>query len=136
MLFLSTSRHKPGYQQFNPVIKLNVPSADTGLITSKLVALTAEDFSSNRAYHRANVIFYNLISESSMQTDIFGELDVVMSKTSKSKLEAIDLINERYGKGTVHFAAEDLSRDWEPKHNLRSLRYTSQWQELPIVYLN
>jgi DNA polymerase V len=135
MLSLTTSRHKPGFRQFNPVIKLSEPSADTGLIISKLVALASKDFSPNRAYHRANVIFYDLIGENSIQIDIFGKLDMAVYKTSKSKLEAIDSINDRYGKGAVHFAAEDLSHDWEPKHNLRSPRYTSQWQELPVVHL-
>jgi DNA polymerase V len=46
-------------------------------------------------------------------------------------MAAIDAINKRHGKGKLYFAAEDLSKSWQPKHEIRSPRYLSTWAELP-----
>ncbi len=76
-----------------------------------------------------------LINERYLQADMFGQFDLKSATTTQSKLQAIDNLNQRYGKRTLHFAAEDLSSTWQPKHDLRSPRYTSDWQELPIAII-
>ena len=70
-----------------------------------------------------------------LQSDLFGEFNLESSAVTQARLQVVDNLNKRYGKGTLHFAAEDLSRAWEPKHDLRSPRYTSDWQELPIAII-
>ncbi len=130
---LSTNRFKPGYVQANSYVTLPLPSADTGLITAELNRHVARLFNPRAAYHRANIMFYDLISSSSVQPDLFGELDVTGGEHSQRRLRAFDAINQRYGQGIIRFAAEDLSQTWQPKHNLRSPRYTTKWQELPTA---
>ena len=134
-IFLSTNRHKPGYQQINRVIDLPGPSADSGNIASRLIESVLDSFHMGKNYHRANVTLYDLIDERYLQSDIFGQFDLKSATVTQSKLQAIDNLNKRYGKRTLHFAAEDLSSTWQPKHDLRSPRYTSDWQELPIAII-
>jgi DNA polymerase V len=50
-------------------------------------------------------------------------------------MQAMDAINSKYGSRQLHYAAENLASSWQPKRNLRSPRYTTDWAELPAVYL-
>lgn len=93
--------------------------------------------STNRghSYHRANVLLYDLVGETSIQTDLLGEVDTGKYDAEQARLKAFDAINARYGKTTIRYAAEDLSDAWLPKHGMRSPRYTSNWDELPTLKL-
>jgi DNA polymerase V len=132
-LSLSTNRHKPGYQRLQCELNFIMPTADTGHITSQLVAMVARDFNPRAWYHRANVLLYDLVSADRLQTDLFGRVDTAGSQLAHKRLQAVDAINAAYGKQTIHYAAEDLSDAWQPKHGSRSPRYTTNWQELPIA---
>lgn len=132
-LMLSTDRHKPGYQRRRHDIRFRAPSADTGLITSELVKAARAGFNPNAKYHRANVLLYDLIPERMLQTDLWGEVDPAAVETGQARLQALDAINRRYGKRTLRYAAEDLSEAWHPRQQLRSPRYTTEWDELPVA---
>jgi DNA polymerase V len=131
LIGLNTSRYKPGYQRISRFISLSTPTADTGMITSKIIDTLNEVFNKNTMYHRANVVLYDLISADSFQPDLFGATDIAEHDRSKSRMKAFDSINERYGNRSISFAAETLSKSWEPKHQLRSPHYTTNWKELP-----
>ncbi len=130
---LSSNRFKPGYQRRQQTINFATPTADTGRITAQLVQAVQESFTPREQYHRANVLLLDLTDAKSIQTDIFGDVNLEQNQNSQARLQTFDAINRRYGKSTIRFAAEDLSRAWEPKHQLRSSRYTTNWQELPIA---
>lgn len=130
---ISTNKHKPGYERQYELLRLPTPSADTGHLTAALVQAATRVFSPGKSYHRANVMLYDLVDSLQLQTDLLGEVDIVGSDASKARLKAVDALNTRYGKSTLRYAAEDLSDAWEPKHAMRSPRYTTNWQELPIA---
>lgn len=132
---LATNRHKPGYERLSWKVKLDTPSADTGRITSELIKLVKNNFVASTQYHRADVMMYNLVSADTLQTDMLGYIDLGAMQTSQARMQALDAINARYGKDTLRYAATDLSKAWEPKHQFRSPRYTSNWKELPIAML-
>jgi DNA polymerase V len=132
-LYVSTNRHKPGYQRVNRFINFDIPTADTGILTSRLVAAAEAVFNPRLDYHRANILLYDLISEKNLQTDLFNNLDLAKSAISQTRLQAFDTINARYGRRTIRYAAEDLSAAWQPKHNHRSPRYTTAWTDLPAA---
>lgn len=133
VISLSTNRYKPGYQRLSRFISFNTPLADTGAITSHFLEVLIEMIRPNVGYHRANILLYDLVSASSLQADLFGNTDLAGHDQRASRMKAFDAINSRYGRTTIRYAAEDLSQRWEPKHQLRSPRYTSDWQELPIA---
>jgi DNA polymerase V len=130
---LATNRHKPGYQRTNRYITFATPTADTGLITGQLMAALEPSFNAKAWYHKAEVYLYDLASEHSLQTDLLGHLDLAAAAASQARLQAFDALNARYGKRTVHYAAEDLSTVWEPKRAYRSPRYTTAWPDLPTI---
>jgi DNA polymerase V len=132
-LYLNTNRHKPGYQRVIRTISLPLPTADTGRITSQLAAAAQASFNPRLWYHRANVLLYDLVSEHRLQPDLFNNLILDDVAASQARLRAFDSINDRYGRRSIRYAAEDLSQAWQPKHQLRSPGYTSSWDDLPVA---
>jgi hypothetical protein len=56
-------------------------------------------------------------------------------KKSDSKLMiALDAVNQRFGRGTLRFAAEGKHEaPWRVKSDRRSAHATTAWDELPVV---
>lgn len=134
-LSLSTNHHKPGFAWQQEAIKLTTPSADTGHLTAQLVALAAKLFNPRQRYHRANIYLHDLVGDQFIQSDLFGQVDLKGAVAAQARLQAVDALNARYGRGTVRYAAEDLSDAWLPRKHSRSPRYTTSWDELPVARL-
>jgi len=45
----------------------------------------------------------------------------------------VDTINQRWGKGTLTFAASGFSRAWRMRQARKSPLFTTSWADLPIV---
>lgn len=132
---IATSRHKPGYQQLATSVEFATPTADSGILARGLVNALHTIYRPQLKYYRAVVLLPELLPEHALQLDLLGKVSPLQADASKQRMGAVDTLNSRYGSRTVRFAAEDLSRRWQPKHQLRSPRYTSTWSELPTAHL-
>lgn len=132
-IYLATNKHKPGFRTFYRQLRFAVPTADTATISQRFVDTLDDLYEPGQSYHRANILLYDFIPEQSLQTDLFGVVDPAVHDASTKRMRAMDAINTRFGKHRIYFAAEDLSHSWEPKHQIRSPRYTSRWAELPVA---
>lgn len=132
-VYLSTNRHKPGYQRLSRSLNFATPTADAGTIAARLVELAGQAFNSQRFYHRADVWLHDLVGERPLQTDLLNHVNLGALAGSQARLWAYDAINSRYGPRTIRYAAEDLSRAWRPKQAHRSPAYTTSWPELPTA---
>lgn len=130
-IFLATNKHKPGYRLSSRELRFEVPTADTGQLISRLVELLGHLYKPDTYYYRAGVFLWDFVPIDYLQTDVFGNVPVDQHQTTHARMETIDKLNERYGKRTIRFAAEDLGKAWKPRYNLRSPRYVSRWGELP-----
>jgi len=52
----------------------------------------------------------------------------------KALMATLDRINETFGRGTVRLGAEGLQQAWAMKQDRRSPRYTTRWDEVPVVH--
>lgn len=134
-VILRTNRNKPGYRAVQQDILFATPTCDTGQLCSSLVQTLQDTFQSRLSYHKADVLLYDLVPQDSLQTDLFGTVDVTASDTALKRMRTLDAVNHRHGKGALRIAAENLSQAWEPRRRMRSPRYTSSWQELPEVHI-
>jgi len=134
-LLLQTNKHKPGFRSWYLPIKFSTPTNDSGVIINRLVEELKSKFQTEQYYHRANVFLLDFISADNLQTDLLGHVDIAADERSRQRMQALDAVNRRFGKGQLRYAAEDLGRSWQPKHQLRSPRYVSEWDELPTVQL-
>jgi DNA polymerase V len=130
-----TNRHKPGYQRIEHAMEFTTPSADTGYITGNLIRMVSDSFNPRLEYHKAEVVLYDFIEKNDIQTDILGAVQLETAQVGERKMEAVDALNLRHGKGTILFASEVLNQSWRPRRNLMSQRFTSAWGELPVVNL-
>ncbi len=132
-VFANTNRHKPGYKRWTRELTLTQPTADSGQIISLLVAKLPEIFSRGQQYHRLGVFLYDFVPASSLQTDLLGHVDPASHDRASARMAALDHINQIHGKGKIRYAAEDLAASWQPKRDLQSPHYVSNWTELPTV---
>lgn len=130
-VLLRTNRNKPGYRRIATTVQLATPTADTGLLCSQLVRAVQANFNTHLSYHKADVLLYDLIPASALQPDLFRQTDTAEASRSQRRMEVFDNLNDRYGNGTIRYAAADLSQTWRPRRRLASPRYTSSWDELP-----
>lgn len=131
--FMSTNRHKPGYKMISREVKLPMPSADTGYITGVLNQELAKVFNNKEWYHRAGVWLNDFVPQKDLQIDLLGNIDPAKHDADTNRMQALDKLNNRYGRRTVRYASEDLSTTWQPLKELQTPRYTTQWGELPKV---
>jgi DNA polymerase V len=131
--FTNTNRHKPGYRSWSHEEQLTQPTADSGQVISRLVRKLDDIFLPQQQYHRLGVFLYDLIPDSALQTDLLGHVDGNLHDKTQARMQALDAINKKHGKGRIYYAAADLSKRWEPKHQIRSPRYVSEWNELPTA---
>lgn len=132
-VILRTNYHKPGYTRTFHSTRFYTPTADTGIICSQLVRTLHREFQSGLSYHKADVMLYDLVPANSIQTDVFGAVDLATHARSTARMLAVDTITAKYGSKALRPAGEALSSAWHPRHNLLSPRYTSDWNELPQI---
>ncbi len=135
-IFLATNRHKPGYQQLSKDVVFMQPTADTGQIIARLVSALHELLADNEyqtGFYRAGVFLHDFIPAHALQVDLLGAVSPAAHDAQKSRMAAVDRLNEKFGKNRVHYAAQALGKTWEPRQNLKSPRYVSNWSELPYI---
>lgn len=132
-LHLMTDRHKPGLRHWYREIRFRIPTADTGQLVSAVIKDFSKIYDKSALYHRASVTLHDFLPEDYLQTDLLGEFSLAKHRNSTARAKALDSLNNRFGRRTVHYAAEDLAQAWEPRRKLRSPRYTTSWDELAPV---
>lgn len=130
---IEIDRHKPGYRRWHEEVLFDPPTADTGQIIASLTQKFSEIHEKGQPYHRLNVYLYDLIPAHYLQTDLIGTADVSLHSKSQARMQALDNINNRFGRGRMYYAAEDLNKTWQPRRKLTTPRYTSNWNELPVA---
>jgi DNA polymerase V len=89
-------------------------------------------FKTGFRYKKAGVILNLLADKPIIQPSLFE--DVQSKGKSAELMRAIDSINTRYGSNLVKSAATGTKKTWEMRSGNRSPHYTTQWNQLPIVY--
>ena len=72
-----------------------------------------------------------LSSKTARQGTLFG--DPTAREKSAKLMAVMDAINQEFGRDTLHSAAEGVAKRWAMRAKMRSPRYTTQWDELPVV---
>lgn len=132
-IFIATNQHKPGYVMRSRKVDFDLPTADTGRIAEALMQQLKIIYNPQAEYHRAGVWLSSLGPQTNLQVDLLGTIDPKKHDKSQRSMQALDELNEKYGKRTVHYAAEDLGQDWQPRHQIAMPRFTTRWDELPTV---
>jgi DNA polymerase V len=131
MVFMMTNRFSDGPQYANStVMELPVPTDCTHELIRYALRGTDTIFREGYRFNKAGVVLTGLVPKGEVQTDLFHTFDHV---SAGRLMEALDRINTRLGPGTLKYAAVGLHQNWATKFKRRSPRYTTRWDELPVV---
>ncbi|WP_010465839.1 Y-family DNA polymerase [Acidovorax radicis] len=135
LVFCHTSPFRPG-PRFNRsiVVPLRRPTADTGKLVWAATAGMRRIYEPGFKMAKAGVMLLDLVPGCVLQ----GELDLEEEdQRDRTKLMvALDTLNQRYGKGTVHSGATggtNKGKDWGMRQERRTPQYTTRWADVPTA---
>jgi DNA polymerase V len=135
LVFAHTSPFRPG-PRFNKsvVVPLRRPTADTGKLGWAAAMGMRRMYEPGYKMAKAGVMLLDLVPGNVLQ----GELDLEEEdQRDRTKLMvALDTLNGRYGKGTVHSASTggtNKGKDWGMRQERRTPQYTTCWDDVPIA---
>lgn len=97
---------------------------------AKMAATTL--FIRGSRYRKAGIILDGLVPDHCYQRDLFAPRHLDFEKEKKI-MSAVDALNARYGKSTLHSLAEGLHKSWRMKQHLRSSYFTTDWKDLLTI---
>jgi len=130
-VFLRTNSFKKKQPQYNAnkTFVLPTPTCHTPTLISNALNLLQSIYRSGYFYQKAGVLFTGLTPKGYRQMHIFSSPD----PRDTSLMQAMDTINNRWGRDTIHSAAAGFDRSWHHRQLRKSPAYTTRWTELPIV---
>ncbi|WP_269623136.1 Y-family DNA polymerase [Prochlorococcus marinus] len=132
-IFTRTSHYTSTFYSQSASQHLNIASNDTQLLLSASLNLTKQIFHSNRLLMKAGVIMQNLLSEDSLQLNLFSKYSAEHKLRQECLMKVIDRLNKRYGQNTINWAICGANKDWEMCRKHLSASATTRFKEIPIV---
>jgi DNA polymerase V len=131
-VFIQTNAFQKDAPQYSKSISKTLPfptACTPDLISAALEALHSI-YQPGYSFKKAGVYFSKIVSQESIQFDLFGDF-TVEGHVKKTKLMCVvDLLNRLLGRDTLFFGAQGIGREWKMRQERRSPRYTTQWSEL------
>ncbi|MEN6448769.1 MAG: Y-family DNA polymerase [Syntrophaceae bacterium] len=111
--------------------ELPVASANTPDLIRCAKALLMQIYHKGPAYRKVGVMLSGIVPRGRVQMNLFHES--LEGEKELRLMETVDTINQRWGKGTLTFAASGFSRAWQMRQARKSPLFTTSWADLPIV---
>jgi DNA polymerase V len=132
-VFITTGRFQPAAAQYgnSKTLVLPYPANDTPTLVKAALQATKQLFLPGYVYRKAGVLLLELSPSEIAQQNLF--VDEALRENHRQLMAVVDSLNRQFGAGTVRYAAEGLQQDWGMKAEMRSQRYTTQWDELMVA---
>jgi DNA polymerase V len=128
VVFVRTNRFKDDYYSQSQTITLPIATNFTPTLLAHAMTATTEIYREGCEYKKAGVILLELCPEHVRQSNLLVKMPDL--ERQQQLMKTIDLIDNRWGQGTIRFAAQGWQTKWRTRSDLRSPRYTSCWNEL------
>ncbi|MED5594541.1 Y-family DNA polymerase [Janthinobacterium sp. P210006] len=132
-VFVQTNRFREHDEQYSNgiTIPLVEPSADNRILAGAALHGLAMIYREGFKYKKAGIMLMDLQPDTQRQGVLF---DAGRDRSrSVAAMAALDALNERFGRDTVHLGSAGLVRRWAMLSENRTPRYTTNWLELPKV---
>jgi DNA polymerase V len=129
-VFAHTSRFKDDYYSNGTTITLPMSTQDTRELVFFALRGAEAIYRPGYCFVKAGVLLLELQPETVRQGHLFLERD---EERAAILMNTIDSINRQFGRGTLQFAAAGLQKSWGMKQGMRSPRWTTAWDEIPVV---
>lgn len=110
-VFLSTNPHRDDLEQYSNYasVKLNVPTADTRIISAATIEALRKIFRQNLQYKRAGVWLTDITSDSAIMMDLFESKPEEIAK-SKKLMTALDELTTKYGMDSIKLGIQGFDK--------------------------
>jgi len=152
-VFFATSpfRQNDRQHQASVTIPLVRPTSDTRVLVATAASAVRQLHRAGFNYAKAGVMMVDLQQADAMgqgELDLFGPADAdaagagspAASGRDRARLmDAMDTLNRRFGRDAVRIGSATVAsslqetRAWAIKQERRSPRYTTRWDEMPVV---
>ncbi|MGB1041439.1 MAG: Y-family DNA polymerase [Flavobacteriales bacterium] len=129
-VFLTTNSFSDVDKQYRNkiVITLDTPSSSTIKLTKVALEGLRKIYRPGYRYKKVGVNLFNLVPDNKVQFNLFDFKEKI---ESKALTQAIDKLNDKYGKNKVKVATVgNREKQWALIKDHRSPRFTTQWGEL------
>ena len=120
-------RHGPSLSKS---LVLPVATAATHELIQPALQLVDALYEPGMRYKKAGVTLSELSPDQALQTNLFNQAS---GYQHTRLMEAIDNINFSMRDTPIRFASTGTKQSWKMRQEMRSLRYTTRFEELPIV---
>ncbi len=130
-VYLTTNRFREGERQYTNAVTVTFGEPVSylpDLVREAHRALT-RIYRPGFRYKKVSVYLFGIEPRGGRQTDLFRREDPRRERLMKT----VDGLNRRYGRGTVHCTPAVRASVWRMRRELLSPRYTTRWEELPVV---
>ncbi|GGY13303.1 Y-family DNA polymerase [Paludibacterium paludis] len=131
-VLLHTDRFRADLEQQHGwhVVSLSLPVSDTLALTRAALDGLSRLYREGLAYKKTGVALLDIEPASRVQPDLFT---AAPDPRRDSLMSALDGINDRFGRGTVKLASQNISQRWLMRRAACSPRYTTRIDELPTA---
>lgn len=130
-VFLQTNRFRKDQPQYMPslAVPLTYPTHDSLEVNRWAAYLCERMYKPGYQYKKAGVVLSEISPASHPQGDLLGPGPAVNERL----MQALDALNQRYGRGMVKVSTQGAHQGWQMLQERKSPNYTTCWEEMPVV---
>jgi DNA polymerase V len=107
------------------------PTSDSRAVVAAAIRIFERIWRDGFAWRKAGVLLLDLSSAEDVQPTLFTNAIA----GSDALMQAVDRINDRYGRGAIGLGLAAKDAEWRMRQDQLSPRYTTRWKEIPMVRL-
>jgi len=131
-VFIMTNRFKEDAPQYSgsTTIPLTTASACTPTLIGRALRGLERIYKPGYRFNKAGVMLTGLVPANRIQRSLLDR----EGRDGAILMKSVDRINATWGRNTIRFAAEGLTKSWRMQQSRKSPAYTTSWTEIPEVH--
>ena len=130
-VFMQTNRFRQDLPQYMPclAVPLTYPTHDSLEVNRWAAFLCERMYKPGYQYKKAGVMLSEITPDSQRQGDLLEPGPAINDRL----MQALDTLNQRFGRGTVKVSTQGAYQGWQMLQERKSPNYTTCWEEMPGV---
>ncbi|MHB8595423.1 MAG: Y-family DNA polymerase [Ktedonobacteraceae bacterium] len=131
-VFIRTNHFKSSVPQYSNSFTVDIayPTAFTPELIKYAIKGLNAIYRDGYTYKKAGVYLAKITPGEAVQPDLFGEFSPDIHNRQGRLMAIVDAINRIYGRDTIFFAAQGVTRSWAMRQLRLSQHFTTKWDEL------